>query len=206
MKNKLFCLIRKTILKYYTNINDEEMSVIIYGLESIYLTVNKLLLLLLASVILGITREFILLLLIYNIIRSTAFGLHASSSTLCLLSSFIIFIGGVYLCVGTTFYLYFKFIICLFCLVCIYKYAPADTHKRPITNYHKRIKFKIISLFSATVLSIATIVLSDYLISNFLLYGMFVAVLMILPATYNFFKMPYNNYKNYKSSLTDMEG
>ena len=206
MKKKLLNLSKDIITKRQPNITDDEMAVITYGLESIYLTITKLVVLLLVSIILGITREFALLLIIYNVIRSTAFGMHASNSTSCLIASLTIFIGGVYVCEFLNINILVKFIICIFCLLCVYKYAPADTHKRPIVNHKKRKKFKIITLTSATVLSILVIVLNEHIISNYLLYGMFVAVLMILPAVYKIFKMPYNNYKNYKSVLANTEG
>lgn len=196
------CIIRKK----NPNITSDEIAVIIYGLESIYLTITKLVILLLFSIVLDITKEFALLLIIYNVIRSTAFGMHASSSTNCLISSSLIFIGGVYICELLKINLILKFTICIFCLICAYKYAPADTHKRPIVNRKKRKIYKTVTLISSTLFSMLIIIFSEQSISNYLLYGMFVAILMILPASYKIFKMPYNNYKNYKSTIINTEG
>ena len=198
--------IRKVISIKNPDITNDELAVIIYGLESIYLTITKLVILLLCSLVLGITKEFALLLIIYNVIRSTAFGLHASSSSSCLISSLLIFIGGVYICEFLKINLFLKFIICVFCLICAYKYAPSDTHKRPIVNKRKRKIYKIVTLTSSTLFSMFIIIFNEQNISNYLLYGMFVAILMTLPAVYKIFKMPYNNYKNYMSTRINMEG
>ena len=64
-----------------------------YGLEALYLTISKLIIITTIAIILRITKEYIVFLIIFNIIRSTSFGLHATKSWICLLSSTIIFIG-----------------------------------------------------------------------------------------------------------------
>lgn len=203
MKNSFLKFAVNTIIKKNPAISQDEIDIIKYGLESIYLTITKLIIILLLSLILGITKEFILLLIFYNIIRSTAFGMHASKSSSCLISSLIFLIGGVYLCEYLKFSLITKAFICLICIICIYKYAPADTHKRPLINKRKRRIYKIISLMSATIFSILIVVFNESFISNYLLLGMIIAVIMILPISYKIFKMPYANYKNYNYSLSN---
>ena len=42
---------------------------------------------------------------------------------------------------------------------------------------------------------------NNYSITIYLLVGMFLSVLMILPITYKTFNLPYNNYKNYNCGV-----
>lgn len=185
------------IIKNNNDYTEEKLEEIEYGLESIYLTFSKLIIIFLISHLLGILKEVILLSVFYNIIRITAYGLHASKSIQCLLMSTTMFLGGVYICNYIRIALFIKVIISLLCIYCIYKYAPADTHKRPLVNAKKRKKLKIISLISATVFTILIIACSDNLISNYLLVGMIESVIMIHPLSYKILKLPYDNYKNY---------
>jgi len=200
MKKWILSLAEKTIRENNPTISDDDIAIIKYGLESIYLTITKLIIILIAALILGITKEFLLLLVFYNIIRSTAFGMHASKSSYCLISSFTFLIGGVYLCEFLKLNLIVKAIICFICIICIYKYAPADTHKRPLINKRKRQIYKIISLMSSSIYSILIVIFHSNIVSNYLLVGMIVAVIMILPISYKICKMPYANYKTYNYS------
>lgn len=185
------------LIKNNNNFDEEKLEEIEYGLESIYLTFTKLIIIFSLSYILGILKEVILLSIFYNIIRITAYGLHASKSIHCLIMSSTMFIGGVYICNYIHITLFIKIIISLLCIYFVYKYAPADTHKRPLINAKKRRKLKIISLISATIFTILIIIYSDNIISNYLLVGMIESVIMIHPLVYKLLKLPYNNYKNY---------
>lgn len=184
-------------IKKNNDFNEEKLEEIEYGLESIYLTISKLIIIFLLAYILGILKQVILLSIFYNIIRITAYGLHASKSIYCLIMSTIMFLGGVYICNYIHIALTIKVIISLLCIYCIYKYAPADTHKRPLVNAKKRKKLKIISLISSTIFTVLIIVYSDNIISNYLLVGMIESVIMIHPLVYKLLKLPYDNYKNY---------
>ena len=185
------------LIKSNNNFDEEKLEEIEYGLESIYLTFTKLIIIFSLSYILGILKEVILLSIFYNIIRITAYRLHASKSIHCLIMSSTMFIGGVYICNYIHIALFIKIIISLLCIYFVYKYAPADTHKRPLINAKKRRKLKIISLMSATIFTILIIIYSDNIISNYLLVGMIESVIMIHPLVYKLLKLPYNNYKNY---------
>lgn len=185
------------LIKKNKNYNDEELEVIAYGLEGLYLTFTKMVVIFSIAFILGILKGVILLLVTYNIIRSQAFGIHASKSIYCLISSIILFIGGTLLCK----YLVLPFgilIVCsIICNICLFLYAPADTYKRPLVNSKKRKRFKFISFLLGLIYTILIIVFRNYFIANYLLIGMIEAVFMILPITYKIFDLPYDNYKNY---------
>ena len=201
MKKKFLLFADNTIKKKYPSISNDEIEIINYGLESVYLTITKLLIILLLSVILGITDKVLLILIFYNIIRITAFGLHASKSIYCLISSCLFLIGGVFICEFINISFPLKVIMSFVCIICIYLYAPADTHKRPLINKKKRKIYKTISLLSSVIYSILIVVYNESVISSYLLFSMIIAVMMILPFTYKVFNMPYNNYKTYDYGL-----
>ena len=180
--------------KKYTN---DEIEMISYGLEAIYLTLTKMIVIITLSLILGIFKETIMLLISYNIIRSQSFGLHASKSIYCLISSILFFIGGTLLCKYITLPNSIMIVTSIICNICLILYAPADTHKRPLINEQKRKRFKKLSVLFGIIYTILIIVFAKYEITKYLLLGMIEAVLMILPISYKLFNLPYNNYKNY---------
>lgn len=180
------------------NYNKTQLEEIRYGLVSVYLTFSKLIVIGILAGLLGIFKEMVILLVIYNILRSCSFGLHATKSWICLLSSTIIFIGGTILCMNIQLNNIIISIISLITICIIYKYGPADTKKRPIVSPKRRKVFKYLSTaFAVTFYTIALIVNNSF-ISNCLMLSLIVQSIMIHPITYKLFKMPYNNYKYYK--------
>lgn len=200
MKKK-FLNTSMNLIKKDNKYNEEQLEIIAYGLEAIYLTFTKMVVIFLIAYALGIFKEILLLLVTYNIIRSQAFGIHASKSIYCLISSLIMFVGGALVCKFFT--LPFELIISLavICNICLLLYAPADTHKRPLVNKKKRKRFKFLSSLFGIIYTILIIIFKDSSIVNYLLFGMIEAVIMILPITYKTFKLPYNNYKTYNCGV-----
>ena len=180
---------------------EEKLEEIAYGLEAIYLTITKMIVLFGLAIILNIVKEFLLILLFYNIIRMNAFGIHASKSIYCLISSTTLFIGGALLCKYINIPFYIQIITSLTALIALVLYAPADTHKRPLINSKKRKKYKILSTLSGIIYVILIITLHNNSIVNYIWLGLIEAVIMILPITYKIFNLPYNNYKSYNSGV-----
>lgn len=199
MKTKILNNIINNIKKNDKTISNEQLEIIEYGLESIYLTTTKIVIILFLSIILGIFKETLLMVLFYNIIRLFAFGLHAKNSVACLLTSLILFIGGSYLSIYLNINIVIKIILSITCILLVSIYAPADTEKRPLINKKKRIRFKILSIITSIILTCLIIYLDKNYISNFMLIGFIEATIMILPITYKLYGLPYNNYKNYNN-------
>ena len=185
------------LIKNNGNYDDEKLAVIKYGLEGLYLTISKLIIILFLACLLNILKEVIIFLLIYNVIRTTSFGLHATKSWICLLSSTIIFIGFPIICKYLYFDNYLKVILGLILILFIYKNAPADTHKRPIVNQKRRMFFKYSSTFIAIIFIFCSILINDNFISNCFIFSLFVQSFMIAPSVYKLFNLPYNNYLTY---------
>ena len=196
MKKK-FLISSMELISKNKQYSDEQLEIIAYGLEGLYLTFTKMVVIFSIALLLGIFKEMLLLLITYNIIRSQSFGIHASKSIYCLISSLVMFIGGTLIC---KYYVFPEWLLigsAFICNVCLLIYAPADTHKRPLVNAKKRKRFKFISFSLGIIYTVLNIVFRNYSIVNYLLFGMIIAVIMILPITYKIFNLPYNNYKTY---------
>ena len=201
MKQKILNSIIKNIKNNNPHITEEKLEIISYGLESIYLTFTKIILIVVLSIILNIFKETMFLLLFYNIIRLFAFGLHAKNSFACLITSLTIFIGGVYLSLYLNIDIKIKIALAIISLILIAIYAPADTEKRPLINERKRKRFKILSIITSIIMTYFIITTKNNIMSNLMLTGYIAATIMILPITYKLYGLPYNNYKRYHDEI-----
>ena len=178
--------------------NKEQKEEIKYGLEAIYLLITKFIVIFIISIILNLWKETILFILFFNILRATAFGIHASKSIYCWISSIISFLFIPYLSKIIIIPNIIFIITGLICILFFIFYAPADTIKRPLINAKKRKIFKILSIISSCIYLIIILLIDNNIIKNLMMMSMILQVILILPITYKLFKLPYNNYKNYK--------
>jgi len=197
MKKKLLNYCMNLVKNKFPEYDNDKLEIIEYGLEGLYLTFSKIILIICLSLLLGIFKKTLLLIIFYNIIRFSAFGLHAKKSSHCLVISLSLFVGVVYICDYVYIPLMIKSIISIICILLMAKYAPADTEKRPLINKKKRKRYKILSILSSTIFAILIVVFNEYSTSNYLLFGMLEATLMILPISYKVLDLPYDNYKRY---------
>src|SRR5574344_1413667 len=178
--------------KYKDKYSSDKLEIAEYGLKVILLTITKLSLIIIVVSLLGILKEFILFYILFNIVRLFSFGLHASKSIFCTISSLIVFTIVPYL--NSIIFLSFKFIIGILLILLMYKNSPADTIKKPI------IRRRNIYKFMSTIIAILFVFLSlinNGLITNTLITSLIVQNILISSYTYKLFKMPYNNYINY---------
>lgn len=197
MKQKVLGYCLNTIRENRTDIDEIKLDEIRYGLEAIYITITKTVVIFSLALIFNIFREMLLLLIFFNILRTTGFGLHASKGWICLLSSSLIFIFLPFFSKLITIPIYIKSLLLIIAVVLIYFYTPADTVKRPIINKKRRQIYNFITTISCIVLSFIAIIIKDNTISNLILFGIYVEVALILPITYKTFNLSYNNYLNY---------
>ena len=197
MRKKIMNKIMNFIQEYSPNHSDEQLEIIEYGLEAIYITITKTLIIFMIAYFLGILKEMVLFLPFYIIIRLFAFGFHAKDSIQCLLVSSTIFLGTTYLCKFITIPIFIKTILCIINILLIYKWAPADTEKRPIISKKRRMIYKTLSTVIAIIFSFISILITNQYMSNCLIISVSIECLMISPYIYKLFKLPYDNYKNY---------
>lgn len=197
MKNYFLKKIRKEIIKQYPKYSKDKVDEIMYGVEGIYLTITKTIIISLIALILGVFKELIFLLISFNFIRLFAFGMHANKSWICLLFSSTLFLGGAYLCKILVIPKNILITLFLIVLLIISIYAPSDTVKRPLIKKKRRIIFKILSIAVAIIYFILTLIIKNNLFINAIIIGLIIECILILPTTYMIFKMPYKNYKSY---------
>ena len=183
------------LIKKNKSYSDEEIEIIAYGLEGIYLSVTKAIVIFGIAFFLGIIKEVFYLLITYNVIRSQAFGIHASKSIYCLISSLITFIGGAYLCIYLVTPLWLMISISIICVIFLILYAPADTEKRPILKRRKI--YKILTISISLIYLIIVIISNNTYIKNLLFFSILIETILVLPITYKLLGVKYNNYKRY---------
>lgn len=198
MKKKFLDYAITSIHNYNPNYDDVRLAELRYGLEGIYLSVTKLIVIIAISLILGVFKEMMVMLLIFNTLRTTGFGLHATKSWICLVSSTAVFILCPIIAKIITINTITKVILAIISTICIFLYAPADTSKRPLINKKKRNIYKFITTISCIILNLIAIIIKNNVLSNLMIFGILTEVVMILPLTYKIFNLSYNNYKNYK--------
>lgn len=196
MKNMFLTNSVKYITKYSNNYTDIDLEKIKYGLEGIYLTITKLIIIIILSIIFDILKPIILVLIFLNIIRYPAFGMHADKSSTCLISSIIFIFGLTFTISKFNINIYVKSAICILCFIDYLIFAPADTIKRPLTNAKKRKYRKLAASILSVTYIIMIFIIKNQLIVNTLFTSLIIEAILINPITYRLFKMPFNNYKN----------
>lgn len=197
MKKYFLTSTKNAIKKQYPNYSNDKVDEIMYGIEGIYLTITKTIIIFLLAFLLGIAKELAFLLLTFNFIRLFAFGMHADKSWICLVFSSTIFISGAFICKYITINKEILYLLYIVALIIIAIYSPADTVKRPLVKKKKRIRFKTLSILVTIIYFIISLFLTDNTIINYLIIGLLIECILIIPITYKLFKMPYKNYKKY---------
>lgn len=198
MKKLIINKCMELVTTYNKDLSQRDIDKIKYGLEGLYLTITKLIFIIIVSIILGIWKETLLLILIFNGIRLTAFGVHAKRSIDCLISSTLFFILFPFLCIKLTIPLIIKVILFIPLTVLIGIFAPADTEKRPLINKKKRKIYKILSIIISIIYMTIAIVIKDNTLSNCFIFAIVIQIIIMLPITYKIFGVSYNNYKTYE--------
>ncbi len=201
MKKRFLAYSTNLIKEYYPETDDIKMDEYRYNLEGVYLTFSKMLIIIPLSIIAGVFKELLILLIFFNFLRNSAQGLHATKSWICLLSSSIIFIGCPLVAKTIILPLHLKIVINIINLVLISIYAPSDTVKAPIIKKEKRKRLKIESIIKCLILISLSFIITDSTISNIIIMAILIATILILPITYKIFKLPYNNYINYINNM-----
>jgi len=114
--------------------NSQEYQSMKYGLDALLRNAIGVLLLMLAAFALQIPLQCAVFLLIFGFLRSASFGVHANSIWLCTLLSFVRTLGGVYLALFLKNHapVWVLIAMSILSLTLFWRYAPAETTKRPI--------------------------------------------------------------------------
>lgn len=177
------------------NLTEEDKEKLHYGLEGLYMSITKLIVIFILALLLGFIKEFVITLIFFNIIRFPGFGYHASKSIVCLISSTLLILGLPYFFNNIEVGINVKIILCIISVITFIICAPADTWKRPLTNKKKRIIRKVCACILAVIYSVLIIAFNGNEISNLLMSALLIETVLISPIMYLIFKEPYMNYK-----------
>ena len=186
------------IQKYYPNYSEEKLAELKYGLLGLYLMISKSIIIFGIALYLNIFKELLIFTIIYNILRAPSFGMHASKSWICLVSSASIFILSTYLSINIHIPINIKLIFGISGIIFIYKNSPADTKKKPIISPKRRRIYKTISTIIAIAFVIISLIISNNFLSNAFIFSLLIQCIFTSPTMYKICGEPYNNYKNYQ--------
>lgn len=191
--NKSLSLLNSTY-----NYNKNTLERVKYGLELIYISITKMIVILSISLFANMLKETIITIILFNGLRRYAYGIHAKKSIDCYISSTFIFVALPFIFILIKFSTIQKILISILSLISFILYAPADTHKRPLINEKHRKKLKIKTIIIGLIYILLIFIIKDTDIINLLLLSMIIESFVINPWIYKLFDMPYNNYKTYQ--------
>ena len=177
----------------YNDYTEKDIKKLRYGLEGLYLTITKTIIILILALVLKIFVEVISIIILFNLIRYFGFGFHAEKSWQCLLMSIFNFIIIPLCLLNIKISIFMSLIISLICILGFLLWAPADTVKRPLYDKKKRIFRKFFTIIIGITFSVLSIFLINY--RAIILSALIIQFIIINPLTYKIMNQPFNNYK-----------
>ncbi len=175
--------------------DDEKAEVILYGIQLIIGEIPKIFLLFVLSFILGIGWYVLFAFLVIMPYRATTGGFHLKSHLGCILGTSLFYYGNVYLSKFLNMDMITKYIVIfslfIFGIIMVTLYAPADTENLPILSKKERKMKKILSYIFLTLTLIAAVLITDNVLSNIIIIGVFLQTLFITRIAY---KLTNNKY------------
>lgn len=196
IKNKILDNLITRIRNIY-NYDDIKLKEIRYGLESLYLSIFKIIVVIIISIFLKTTKELLLFLLTYGLLRLVGFGAHAKRSIDCWIYSLLFFCIIPFLIKKLVIDKLIIIILSIIMIIFLSIYAPADTEKRPLIHKKKRMIYKILSMIISIIYLVIIIFINNLYISKLLFFSIMMETILVLPITYKLLGVSYSNYKKY---------
>lgn len=205
MIDKLSEWLTKKIRLKMPEVTDEEEEVILYGIQLIVGEIPKVFFMFLAGFLLGLWWQTVLAFFLLIPYKAAAGGFHLKSHLGCFLFTNIVYCGNAYLSTILTFpNPIVKWGIALATwiigLVCITKYAPADTVNLPILTKKERQNKKILSYLFLSLNIAAVVLIPNTVIANIILIGTMIETISITKIAYIVTKNEYG-YEVYQKQL-----
>ncbi|MBQ6687403.1 MAG: accessory gene regulator B family protein [Bacilli bacterium] len=172
-----------------------------YGLEGLYLSVTKFIVIFIIVIICNTLIEYLLLLVFYLLIRKYSFGLHATSSLACWLTTLPIYVGGSLIIKYCIFNHYIPYVVWLFAFISFVLWAPADTPKRPLIRKKQRKVQKLKTCIICFIYLIILIFSNNSTLNNAIIISLIVQAVMINPLIYKLTRTRFNNYQYYPNKV-----
>jgi len=184
------------IRKEMPEIDDERAEIINYGLQLVIGEIPKFFIIFALAYCLGVLKLTLLSFLFIMPYRMVSGGTHLHTHFGCIMATSIFYIGNAfiskYLVWNNMFIKYLiVFLIWVFSMLMIKKYAPADTQDVPILRKKERKLKQILSFVFATVTLIIGVLVKNIIISNLLIIGVFLQTITITQVMYKITKNKY---------------
>lgn len=200
MKEKFVNSLTNFVIKN-KSVDDIKLKTLRYGLEGLYLSTTKFIVILALAVITNTIKEYLLLLLFYLTIRKYSFGLHANSSLGCWLTTIPIYIGGSLIIKYLDFPLYVTLVIWIIAFTSFVLWAPADTPKRPLIREKQRKAQKVKTCVISIVYLLVLLFVKNNTITDVVTFSLIIQTIMINPLTYKLTNTNFNSYKLYPNKV-----
>lgn len=196
MIKKICNFLTKKIQESNPEIDDEKAEIINYGLQNLIGEVPKFFILLAIAYLLGIWKLAIITFCIMLPYRVASGGFHLHSHLGCIIGTTLMYCGTAVLSQNINLNPeYIKYIlvvfVCIFGLIMIKLYAPADTENVPILSKKERKKKRIQSYILLTINLVLAILIKNNTISNVFIFGTLIQTLTITRLAYNLTKNKY---------------
>lgn len=196
MIEKLCNKLTKKIQNKMPEIDDERAEVINYGLQLVIGEIPKTFVLLTIAYAFGVLKLSILALLFIMPYKTFSGGVHLKTHIGCIVATSLFYVGNALLSKNIIFNpIYIKYIviasICIFSMIMIKLYAPADTEAVPILRKKDRDLKRRLSYVSMTLTLVVAVFIKDSTISNLLVFGTLIQTLTITRFIY---KLTNNKY------------
>ena len=172
--------------------SEQDLEIIKYGLEIFFMTIYKIIIIILLAIYLDVLDIVIYMFFLFGIIRTFASGAHARNWITCTLSSIAVFIALPIIFRNVTFNVEIKTLIFVISFFLLYRYSPADTINRPIKNIKKRRILRLSSLILCVIYYVVSLFLNNNTLSTLIIVSLLTASMMTTPVIYTVLKNSYS--------------
>lgn len=195
--------ISKKILNILSDDNDDEeqREILLFGITRIVEDIPKYVALITICAVLGIIKEFVIVMMVTAAYKTFTGGLHLHTNLGCFIGSLMSILTCIYLPELMEKYNYilipFYIFVYIFSLYIIWVYVPADVPEIPVINERRRKRDKITSLIVLNLLFfLAMIVIKNNYYSSMIITTIFSIDVMTTRTMYKIFKNEYG-YETY---------
>lgn len=193
-------LVERIVIKFNAKVKKEglELAKMKLGLEIFFINISKFIIVLSIASYFNLLKESLFMSLVFAIIRSTAFGLHAKNSMVCTLITSMMFVAGPYVSYHIELDNYSVLAAFIIATFCFYKYVPADTENHPILGEKLRLRLRKRTVLKSLFFMVITLIVKIQVIKAMIVLAIVFNVISISPITYKIFNRGYNNYEKYE--------
>jgi accessory gene regulator B len=159
-----------------------------FGIRIWMTNLSKLVLFLPLALVFNTVIESIIAISGFMFLRKHAFGIHAGSAISCFTLTSATMILGVWALKAISVDPLILMIIALMSLICIFKYAPQETKKTKMYLDKSYLRNKYLATLKVLVIIMGCMLFGFNGFSKYLIYGVFVETITVLPITYKLLK------------------